>query len=103
MRHTQARAGFGLVFPPVEIRMPSAQIDHGLQAVGAEKARQQSEIGLRRARRVAGHDPVEIVEEVEEFAHERAASISSAAPFRSRKSCGLFSSLSNAVPTGWRR
>src|ERR1700733_2725990 len=94
MRHAQPRAGLRLMLPPAEIGMAAAQIDHGLEAVAFEERAQDAQISLCRPRRLAGHDPVEIVEKVEKFAHRFRLRLSSVA-------CAHSSSISNAGPTGW--
>src|SRR4029077_7640239 len=58
-----------LVTPPAEFRIWSAQIDQAFDAVTRQERPQESGIGLRRARRLTRHNPVEIVQHIGGTAH----------------------------------
>src|SRR3569832_2347090 len=62
-------AGRLLGAPPAIVGIGPAQIDHAADAMPAQERRQEARIGLGRARRFAGHDPVVIVENVAGAAH----------------------------------
>ena len=69
MRDAELLTDRCLVAPPAIIRIGPAQIDQRLDAMAGQEGAEKSGPGLCRARRLAGDDPVEIVENVAGAAH----------------------------------